>query len=191
MRCSARRRRAAATISIARVILRMFCTLAMRFWTSRWLDMAAAAALGGLVLRFVLVLGLVLVRGLILCGCLVPPAAADVAVGVVLLQRLALLVEVVAEIGRIVGDQRVHGLLGLVRPVAAADLLQELAGLRARTLGQTSEELGNPIDRDAVEVAAHPGEDLDDLVLDGQGGALVLVQRGHEPLAAGQRALGL
>src|SRR5213078_466031 len=106
MRCSARRRRAAATISIARVILRMFCTLAMRFWTSRWLDMAAAAALGGLVL----------VRGLVLFGCLVPPAAADVAVGVVLLQRLALLVEVVAEIGRIVGDQRVDGLLGLVRP---------------------------------------------------------------------------
>ena len=35
MRCSARRRRAAATISIARVILRMFWTEAMRFLTSR------------------------------------------------------------------------------------------------------------------------------------------------------------
>jgi hypothetical protein len=34
MRCSARRRRAAATISIARVILWMFLTLEMRFRTS-------------------------------------------------------------------------------------------------------------------------------------------------------------
>ena len=35
MRCSARRRRAAATISIARVIFSMFLTDAMRFLTSR------------------------------------------------------------------------------------------------------------------------------------------------------------
>ena len=34
IRCSARRRRAAATISIARVILWMFLTLEMRFLTS-------------------------------------------------------------------------------------------------------------------------------------------------------------
>ena len=35
MRCSARRRRAAATISIARVIFWMFLTEAIRFLTSR------------------------------------------------------------------------------------------------------------------------------------------------------------
>src|SRR4051812_3124373 len=37
MRCSARRRRAADIISIARVIFWMFLTDPMRFWTSRWL----------------------------------------------------------------------------------------------------------------------------------------------------------
>ena len=39
MRCSARRRRAAATISIARVILRMFLTDEMRSLMSFWLAM--------------------------------------------------------------------------------------------------------------------------------------------------------
>ena len=40
IRSSARRSRAAATISMARVILRMFCTLAIRLRTSRWEAMA-------------------------------------------------------------------------------------------------------------------------------------------------------
>ena len=53
MRCSARRRRAAATISIARVILRMFWTDAIRFLTSRWRH-----GLRGRAGRFLLGLGL-------------------------------------------------------------------------------------------------------------------------------------
>ena len=42
MRCSARRSRAAATISIARVIFWMFLTLEMRFLTSLRVAMAEA-----------------------------------------------------------------------------------------------------------------------------------------------------
>ncbi len=57
MRCSARRRRAAATISIARVIFWMFLTDAMRFLTSFW-AMAYAVARRGLLLAL---LGLALV----------------------------------------------------------------------------------------------------------------------------------
>jgi hypothetical protein len=40
MRCYARRNRAAATISIARVILRMFLTELIRVLTSFWVAMA-------------------------------------------------------------------------------------------------------------------------------------------------------
>ena len=43
MRCSARRKRAAATISIARVILWMFLTLEMRFLTSFWVAIGASS----------------------------------------------------------------------------------------------------------------------------------------------------
>ena len=41
IRCSARRKRAAATISIARVILRMFLTELIRFLTSFWVAMGS------------------------------------------------------------------------------------------------------------------------------------------------------
>src|SRR3954471_6280988 len=72
MRCSARRRRAAATISMARVIFSMFLTEEIRFLTSRWLALYLGvrrllfARLLVLLLRGVLVvvaarLGLVLV----------------------------------------------------------------------------------------------------------------------------------
>ena len=44
IRCSERRSRAAATISIARVILLMFLIDAMRFLTSFWLAMAERRA---------------------------------------------------------------------------------------------------------------------------------------------------
>ena len=47
MRCSARRRRAAATISIARVIFWMFFTEAILFLTSRWDAMCAGRPSGG------------------------------------------------------------------------------------------------------------------------------------------------
>ena len=58
IRCSARRRRAAATISIARVIFWMFLTASMRLRTSRWVGIASGAtALRGHGLLLLALLG--------------------------------------------------------------------------------------------------------------------------------------
>src|SRR3954468_13933533 len=204
MRCSARRSRAAATISIARVIFWTFLTDEMRSWTSRWVGMGSAGRPGGLrLLLTVLVRGLAAavavaaglglgavaaVGPLALVAALV--AARD-AVGLALLDRLALLVEVVAEV---VGEARhrpVEGFDGLVGPVPAGDLLQEVGVLGAGLLGETVEELRDLVHGDSVQVAVGGRKDLDHLVLDRHRAALLLVQRGHEPLAARQRALGV
>ena len=55
---------------------------------------------------------------------------------------------------------------------------------------QVGEEVGHAVDVDAVQVAVGGGVDLEHLVLDRQRVALGLVQGGHQPLAAGQGALG-
>src|SRR6185312_673809 len=110
MRCSARRSRAAATISIARVIFWMFLTEEMRFLTSRCDAMAFAGGRLSGRLRLLLALG----------GALDSLVAAQRRL---VLQRLALLVEVVAEVGGERLDGVVHGLLRVVRPVATGDLL--------------------------------------------------------------------
>src|SRR5215207_10586681 len=128
MRCSARRRRAAATISIARVILWMFLTDAIRFLTSFWV--AIGAHLGGdfllgLLDRALGLLGLGLRLGLLArlllgaSGLLVLLAILD-PVGLALLERLSLGVEVGAEVVDHLGD-------GLAeRPLV---FIGELAGL--------------------------------------------------------------
>ena len=60
-----------------------------------------------------------------------------------------------------------------------------------QALDQAAVELGHAVDVDAVDEAVGGGVDDGDLVLDRQRRALALVERLHEPLAAGQRALGL
>ncbi len=80
-------------------------------------------------------------------------------------------------------------LLGLLRPVAARDLRAQLAVLGVGALGQPAQELGDPLDVQAVEEAVGGGVDLDRLVLDRQRLALALVERLDQPLAARERLL--
>src|SRR5689334_15216165 len=146
IRCSARRRRAAATISIARVILRMFLTESIRCLTSRW---EAAMGSGGARRRLLLgLLGVLVLAALGLgarrarevapAAVLVPAVVVRIGVGaaradalllarrlVAVLERMALLVEVVAEVVGEVAHALAHGLLRLLRPVALADLAEQ------------------------------------------------------------------
>ena len=82
-----------------------------------------------------------------------------------------------------------HGLLRLIRPVAAGDLLAHVGVLGVHPFGQLGEELGHALDVQAVEEAVGRGVDLHDLVLDRQRLALVLVERLDQALAARQRFL--
>ena len=59
----------------------------------------------------------------------------------VVVERLALLVEVVAEVVGELRDRLVDRLLGLVGPVAAGDLLEQVVVLGVHALGQALEEL--------------------------------------------------
>src|SRR4051794_7114908 len=171
MRCSALRSRAAATISIARVIFWMFLTDPMRFLMS-------FCAIGGLLAAGARADRLAVV------GALLPGVAAA-------LLGLTLLVEVVPEVARELLDRLVERLLGVVAPVAAGDLLERLRRRGVQPLDQLVVELADAVDADAVEVAVGGGVDDRDLVLDRHRLALVLVQRLDQPLAAGQRALGV
>src|ERR1700753_1834247 len=99
MRCSARRSRAAATISIARVIFWMFLTAPMRFFTSRCvcgMDPAQAPGSGRLGLSLLVVV-------LALFAVLSTFTATRILVALV--DRVALLVEIEAEV---LGEAR-HG----------------------------------------------------------------------------------
>src|SRR5688500_10581485 len=141
MRCSARRSRAAATICMARVIFSMFLTLEMRSLTSRWVAMAlperSASARGlpllGVALG-VVVPGVVLVVLVALAGGLAAFVVVSVAgvlalgdpIGVALLHRMALLVEVVAEVVGELAHALLHRLDGAVVPVALRDLAQHV-----------------------------------------------------------------
>ena len=71
------------------------------------------------------------------------------------------------------------------------DLVHQLLLLRVEPREQHVEELGHALGLDPVEVAAGAGVDRGHLVLDRPRVALVLVERGHEALAAGQRGLGV
>src|SRR4051794_14766725 len=251
MRCSARRRRAAATISIARVIFSMFLTEEIRFLTSRceairwsvarpawshgrgsrmpgaarrtgtgaapragpggWRQAPRGAArwprgscdrpssLRGLLFAALLFLGGVLIvlvvvvaprLGLVLALVLVALAILD-AVGLALVHRLAVLVEVAAEVVGELLDEALDLVDRRVLPVAAADRLEHVGDLRVRALAQRREVLGDAVDVDAVEVALGRGVDLQDLVLRRERAALLLVERRHQALAAGQRLLGV
>src|SRR5579875_2453865 len=161
IRCSARRSRAAATISIARVIFWMLRTDAIRLRTSRWLS--------GIALRRRAALG----RHRLL------------------LDRVALLVEVVAEVLGEPLDRPLELLLDLIGPLAGGDPPQHLRLGAAHRVHQLAQEALDLLDHDPVEVAVRGGEDLHHLLLDRHRLTLGLVQRLHQPLAARQRALGL
>src|SRR4051812_13439823 len=194
MRCSARRRRAAATISIARVIFWMFLTEEIRFLTS----LSAMASVVPLVRhgvpgrppappgkdavpqetlwdfkgrgrRQAVISGRS--RGVRACGWghrlglrpdglglglallllrLLAPAALLVADRVLLGERVALLVEVVAEVVGELLDRVAQRLLGPVGPVAGAHLVQRVGGVGVQALDQLLVELGHAVDADAV-----------------------------------------
>src|SRR5579863_151289 len=163
MRCSARRKRAAATISMARVIVRMFWTDEMRFRTSRCegivlLAQARARRLGGDDLD-------------------------------AFLQRVALFVEVVAEVLGVLLDGLVDLLDGVIGPVAALDLLEQLGVAGLDGVRQAREEVLDAVGVDAIDVPVGGRVDLHDLLLDRDRLALTLVECAHQPLAARQRAL--
>ncbi len=189
MRCSARRRRAAATISIARVIFWMF-------WTERdpVLDVALAHAASGLLL-----------------GPARPHRASPASVGRAgavgagahgraarrrAVERLALLVEVVAEVLGELGDDLLDtppGSRRTSRRPRSSSSRSLCLGVQA--LGQRRRGTRGRGRRDAVEEAVGGGVDLDDLVLDRQRRALVLVQRARPgarrgPASAGCRGRG-
>src|ERR1700722_4204085 len=181
MRCSARRRRAAATISIARVIFWMFLTEEILVLTSRCdaIVVYLRGQLGRLRLCLLLRLGL-------LVGLRLGLRARSL-----VLQRLALLVEVVAEVLSEGINSGVNGFLGLLRPVAAGDLVTHVWVLGVHAFDQGEQELGHALDVQAVQEAVGGGEDLDRLVLDRQRRTLVLVERLDQPLTAGERLLGV
>src|SRR4029077_10615831 len=77
--------------------------------------------------------------------------------GLGLLEGLALLVEVVSEVGGELLEEVVYGLLGVLRPVAAGDLGARIAELRVGAFGQLGQELGHAIDVDAVQEAVRGG----------------------------------
>src|SRR3954468_8429261 len=117
MRCSARRRRAAATISMARVIFSIFLIEPIRFLTSRWEAIRRwrsplRAPRTPRTPR----------RRTSATRRRCPRPCALYAVGVTALDRLAILVEVVAEVVGELLDEGLDLLDGPVVPVALTDL---------------------------------------------------------------------
>src|SRR5215208_439512 len=103
------------------------------------------------------------------------PALAD-AVGLALLDLVALLVEVGPEVVDGLADRVSQLRLGVVAPVAVGDLLHEVLVLRVQALEHGVEEVVDAVGLDPVEVAAGAGQHGRDLVLDPPGLQLVLVE---------------
>ena len=111
-------------------------------------------------------------------------------VGVALVLRLALLVEVVAEVARRTprSPRRAPSASRRTsRRRRSSPACSEASECRRST--RLAVELGDAVGVDAVQVAVGRGVEHRDLVLDRHRLALALVERLHEPLAAGQRAL--
>src|ERR1700683_2817855 len=106
-----------------------------------------------------------------------------------LLEGMTLFVEVISEVRRELLDRSVECRDGLVAPVAARDLLQQLRLTRADVVSEVRQEAIDLVDDDAIEVAVGRGVDLRDLDLDRHRLALALVERPHQTLAAGEGAL--
>src|ERR1700722_12765113 len=94
-----------------------------------------------------------------------------------LLHWMTLFVKVVTEVVGVLAYRILQRVDGLIRPVAAGDLAQQLAVARLERVLQALEELLDLVHVDAVEEAVCRRVDLDDLNLDRQRVALVLVQR--------------
>src|SRR6187397_450087 len=98
------------------------------------------------------------------------------AVGLALLERLAVLVEVGAEVVDHLGDRLAQLLLALVVELAVVvDRVHQLGLLRAETAAQVLEERCDAVGLDPVEVAAGAGVDRGDLLRDRKRVALGLV----------------
>src|SRR5262249_17400314 len=146
----------------------MFLTAPMRLRTSRWVPAMGdqATRSRGLCLALLLTLW---------GGPLLLPAPGRGHV-LALLERMALLVEVKPEaLGELL-DGSVELSLDLVAPLPTGDLLEELGLVATHVVGDPGEEPLDLVDRDPVEVAVGGGEDLHDLLLNGQRVALGLVE---------------
>ena len=108
-----------------------------------------------------------------------------------LLERLALLVEVGAEVVDHLGDRLAERLLVLVGELAVVDPAHQLPLLGLQPPEQVGEELLHALDLDPVEVAAGAGVDRGDLLADRERAALVLVQHLDQALAAAELLLRL
>src|ERR1700722_1645404 len=106
-----------------------------------------------------------------------------------LLHWMTLFIKVVTEVIGILADRLLERLDGLIRPVAAGDLAQQLAVTGLDRVRQALEELLDLVDVDAIEEAVGRRVDLHDLNLNRQRMALVLVEGLDQTLTAGQGAL--
>src|SRR3954464_15607471 len=86
------------------------------------------------------------------------------AIRLTLLDRIALLVEVRAEIVDRLGDRVAELLLDLVAPVPLSDLPHHVGVLGVESLKERLVEFLDAVDLDAVEVAARAGVDGRNLV---------------------------
>ena len=150
MRCSARRRRAAATISIARVIFWMFLTR-----RDAVLDVALGLARAERLLLLAraagaappsLVVGLAAAVRRRALGA-APPRASALRSASLVVERLALLVEVVAEVVGELADTRSSTASWVSSDQSPPAIFsQQVGALGAQALGQAVEELGDPVD---------------------------------------------
>src|SRR5688500_18720690 len=116
-----------------------------------------------------LVVRVVVVTGAVLGGLAALPLALLLVldpVRLALLERVALLVEVGAEVVDRLGDRLAERLLHRVVPVAPGDLLEALLLLGVKPLDQVLQEVLDALGLDPVEVAARAGVDGRHLVLE-------------------------
>src|SRR3954449_6756969 len=112
--------------------------------------------------------------------------------GLAFLDRLTLLVEVVAEVVGEVADRLPELVLVLVGKLTGlGDAAHQLLVLAVEAEDHVAEEVLDPLDLDAVEVPAGAREDRGNLVGDRERCPLALLQQLDEALASGQLLLRL
>ena len=113
-------------------------------------------------------------------------------VGLALLQGIALLVEVGAEVVDHLPDRLPQRLLVLIRELAGlVDPVEQVLVLGVEPGEQIGEELGYPLGLDPVQIAAGAGVDRGDLLGHVHRLALLLVERLDHSLTAAKRRLSL
>src|SRR5262249_27902174 len=106
-----------------------------------------------------------------------------------ILERLPLLVEVVAEVLRVGLYRLAQLLLELLRPLPAGDPGAQLVVRGVPPCGGAAQEAGPALAPQPAQEAVGGGKDLPGLAPAGQRRALALVERRDEPFAARERAL--